>query len=66
MSKIWEPQSIEVYVGWCDTIKEEVSEKLSQWEFDFVISISLQLANNNQLTEKQAKILERIYSEKTS
>lgn len=67
MAEIWKPQSIEVYQGWIDTIKEEALDKLNQWEFDFIISLDLQICGNYRLpSQKQAEILERIYTEKTS
>ena len=66
MSEIWKPQSIEIYESWADAITNEALDKLSQWEFDFVVSIQIQLTNCRQLNQKQAEILERIYSEKTS
>jgi len=66
MAQVWKPQSQEVYQSWVDVIKDEAQDKLSDWEFDFVNSIDIQLANCRDLSEKQATILERIYSEKTS
>ena len=66
MAKIWEPQSIEVYRSWCEVILDEASDGLSDWETSFIESIGGQLNNNRQLTQRQAEILERIYSEKTS
>lgn len=65
MSKIWQPLSREIYQEWVKTILNEAEEKLTNWERDFVDSIDTTLAFTN-LSEKQAKILERIYSEKTS
>lgn len=66
MAKIWEPQSIDVYMSWVDAIIDEAEEKLSDWENSFVVSIKNQLIMCRQLSEKQANILERIYTEKTS
>lgn len=65
MAVQWKPQSIEVYESWTDTILDEVSEALNEWEFNFVTSIKNQLIMCRQLSEKQATILEKIYSEKT-
>ena len=65
MSKIWQPQSIDIYKAWIDTIFDESSDSLTDWETNFVESINNQLDNNKQLTERQAEILERIYTEKT-
>lgn len=66
MAEIWKPQSIEVYESWADAIMDEAQHELNQWEFDFVVSIKMQLTNSRQLSQKQAEILERIYTEKTS
>ena len=46
MSKIWEPQSIEVYIFWADAIINEAQDKLNNWE-----SISI-LVQNYQNKEK--------------
>lgn len=65
MGKIWEPQSIEIYLSWINAIEFEASEKLTSWEIDFTQSLSSRLNAGSNLTERQAEILERIYSEKT-
>ena len=65
MAKIWEPQLIHVYQAWVNTIIDEAQDKLSEWESGFVDSINQQLDKNRNLSQKQAEILERIYSEKT-
>lgn len=65
MSKVWQPQSIEVYKHWVNTIIDEASDDLTEWESDFVDSISHRLELGNNLTEPQAVKLESIYSNKT-
>lgn len=65
MAKLWQPQDIEVYKSWVEAILDEASNKLSNWEVDFINSIASQLDNNRNLSEKQADIVERIYSERT-
>lgn len=65
MAQIWKPQPIEVYISWVEAIRDEVSERLTSWESDFIDSIEGRLAFGNNLSEKQAGILERIYAEKT-
>lgn len=65
MAEIWKPQPKETYESWCDALYNEASEKLSDWEIDFITSIKNQLQYRD-LSEKQANILERIYAEKTS
>ncbi len=54
----------ETHKEWCQRILDE-STNLSVWETDFVESIDLQLRGGRSLSERQAEILERIYSEKT-
>lgn len=65
MANIWKPQPKEVYQSWVNVIRDESSDKLTSWETDFMDSIEGRLAFGNNLTEKQAEILERIYTEKT-
>jgi hypothetical protein len=65
MAKLWQPQDISVYKSWVEAILDEASNKLSNWEVDFINSIASQLDNNRNLSEKQADIVERIYSERT-
>ena len=64
MSEIWKPLNKEVYESWVEAIIDEASDELNDWENSFVESIQKQLVYKN-LSEKQAEILERIYSEKT-
>jgi hypothetical protein len=66
MSKIWQPQDKDTLLYWIKTIQDEASDKLSDWESNFIDSIDRQLAYKGQLSEQQEKILERIYAEKTA
>lgn len=66
MAEIWKPQEIEVYRSWVNAIIDEAQDSLNDWESSFVDSIGNQLMQCIQLSEKQADILERIYTEKTS
>ena len=43
----------------------ESSDKLTEWESNFVSSVKIYLEKNGKLSPKQADILERIYAEKT-
>lgn len=65
MAEIWKPQDKEVYHSWVNAILDEAQDELSDWENTFVDSIADQLIAGRNLSEKQANILERIYSEKT-
>jgi hypothetical protein len=42
-----------------------LSDRLSEWENEFVTSVKYQLERKGTLSIKQAEILERIYAEKT-
>lgn len=66
MPAIWKPQPKEVLISWIEAIVDEASEKLSEWETNFVNSCYDQLQYKSSLSEKQEKILEKIYAEKTS
>lgn len=65
MAELWKPQPIDVYQSWLDAIYTEASDKLTSWETDFIESIGGRLAFGSNLSERQAEILERIYTEKT-
>ena len=43
----------------------ELSDRLSEWESQFVESVKGQLERKGSISSNQAEILERIYSEKT-
>lgn len=65
MAEMWKPQSIDVYRDWLTALAEEASDNLNDWETTFLDSIGLRLLDGKDLTQKQAEILERIYTEKT-
>lgn len=65
MAEIWKPLSIETYQSWHKAIVDEASDELNDWESSFIESIGTRLAYGNNLSESQARNLERIYSEKT-
>lgn len=54
----------ELWKSWIDKCREDF-HRLSKWEKDFVDSVEEQLGEKGQLSERQAEILERIYSAKT-
>jgi hypothetical protein len=66
MAKIWTPQPIEVYRSWVDAITSEASDKLNDWETNFVNDMDERLSLLRQLTEGQAEKLESIYAKYTS
>lgn len=65
MSKIYKPQSKEVIQSWIDAILEEASDKINDWEANFIDSIQTSLNRYGKLTEAQENKLENIYAEKT-
>jgi hypothetical protein len=66
MPEIWKAQSTLVYNNWINSIIEESSDKLNEWETDFLDSLQNRLNRGNNLTQNQAEILERIYIRYTS
>lgn len=54
-----------LHTSWIDKCMEE-RHKLSDWERKFIIDIRLQLRSKGSLSEKQYKLLENIYANKTS
>lgn len=52
------------YEDWLWQIREH-AHGLSKWEAEFVDSIAAQLETHGKISERQAEILEKIYSEQT-
>jgi len=65
MTQIWKPQSPEVHRYWLNTILEEASDKLTDWETNFISNIERILDFGWILSEAQEATLEKIYAEKT-
>ena len=65
MPPVWKPQPIEVYRDWVDSIIEEASDLLTDWEANFINDIDIRL-DSGPLTEAQANKLESIYTKYTS
>jgi len=53
-----------LHQSWIDACINESTKRLTKWEEDFLESISDQLTNTGSLSDRQAEILERIYTEK--
>ena len=62
----WKPQPFEVLQNWIDTIIEEASDTLTDWETKFVDDMRIRVGNKWPLTQTQEEKLESIYAEKTS
>ena len=66
MAKIWQQQPFEVLQQWVDTIIDEASDELNDWETKFVDDMRVKILNRWSLTQTQEEKLESIYAEKTS
>jgi len=65
MAEIWKPRSKEVLQHWIDTILDESSDKLNDWENSFVDNMN-HILFMGQLTEAQENKLEELYVKYTS
>ena len=65
MTLIWKPQSIDIYKSWINTIENEASDNLNDWETHFISNMQTLLINNFNLTQGQAIKLEQIYTKHT-
>jgi len=65
MSKIFKPLNISDYQYWIDSILEESSDGLTDWENGFIDSISNWLSSGKNLTQSQAEKLEFLYTKYT-
>ena len=61
----WQRQDRDVINHWINTILEEASDSLNEWETNFVNDMQMRLQNGWSWTEAQEKKLESIYAEKT-
>ena len=61
----WKPQDRDVINHWINTILDEASDTLTDWETNFVNDMQIRLANKWSWTEAQEKKLEQIYADKT-
>ena len=52
-----------VHQAWIEAYQS--SDKLTEWEDNFVSSLKEQLEKKGSLSSKQVEILERIYAERT-
>lgn len=65
MAAMWRPHPVEVYADWIETIIQEASDELNDWEINFIDDMRLRTDNGIQLTQGQAEKLEQIYADKT-
>ena len=66
MPPIWKPRDKEILQNWIDTIIDESSDELNDWENSFIENINQRLVVYGQLTELQEEKLESIYVKHTS
>lgn len=65
MAPIWKPQENETYRAWIDSIIDEASDDLNDWENSFLDSLSSRLISGYNLTQAQAEKLEQLYTKHT-
>ena len=58
------PQTNEVLQGWIDAVNDG-GRGLTDWETNFMESVTEQFDSSGRLSERQQEILEKIYAEKT-
>ncbi len=66
MARMWVMQPNEVHKQWLETIVDEASDKLTDWETKFIASIAVRIENGASITQSQEETLEKIYAEKTA
>jgi len=67
MAEVWKPYQKSVVQHWIDALldRKELMEELTDWEYDFILSIKQQLRYKESLTKQQQDTLENIYANKT-
>ena len=53
-----------IFHSWIEAC--EGSDRLTEWEYNFVASVKKQLETKGSLSPKQIEVLERIYADKTN
>lgn len=66
MAEQWKHPSFQTLEGWLEAIRTEASDKLNDWETNFIEDMTIKITNKWYLTESQVNKLESIYAEKTS
>ena len=65
MAEVWKSQSPDIYKAWLQTILDEATDELSNWETKFIDDITSKVMNGWALTQFQAEKLEEIYAKYT-
>lgn len=65
MAEMWKPRDNETLKHWLDTIINEASDDLTDWEIKFIDDVSIRINNKWPLTRTQEEKLEEIYANKT-
>lgn len=63
---MWKPLTRETYELWVNAVFDEASDKLTDWETNFMENMRNQLDYNSNLSKAQSDTLERIYTKYTS
>lgn len=66
MAEIWKPQSPVVHREWLAAITLEASDKLNDWQTNFISSMEDKLDRGLKLTQNEEQKLEQIYATNTS
>ena len=66
MAEVWKPQSPVVHREWLAAITLEASDKLNDWETNFISSIEDKLDRGLKLSRNEEQKLEQIYATNTS
>jgi hypothetical protein len=65
MAKVWEPKDPDTLRKWLEAILMEASDKLNEWELNFLNNIETVLDHRQRLSQAQEEKLETIYADKT-
>jgi hypothetical protein len=65
MAKVWEPKDPDTLRKWLEAILMEASDKLNEWELNFLNNIETVLDHRQRLSQAQEEKLEAIYAAKT-
>lgn len=65
MPRIWKSAGFETLESWINTIIDEASDELNDWETRFIESMQVRVLNRWPTTQAQEEKLEQIYANKT-
>jgi hypothetical protein len=65
MARVWRTAGPETLKHYIDTILDEASDELNDWETKFIEDMQIRVANGWPTTQTQEEKLEQIYAAKT-